>query len=396
MPEPETLPRVLIGETVTVTVQRLVTHYLADFPHETFTVKSNREVRQLFADMDFSLIVLDADTAFREISLIIKDIRAKEQEQGRAPAGVLCLIGAASQESKLLAAGASSCLAKPFAMEAFLDAVSLMAPDLLAPAQPEEPEAEAPQTPVGAHESYAQSDAGRLRAYDDAPAMERQGRGEARAGRVWDEAGQNADQAASARSPLATGLNVPPPPPIRKSASARLEFRSQRPLGDDRMRDDDSAPMAKKPRLRVSSGDLVFSQAHGGQEAGGQRRHAGAVSPSSQNFSLPGIKDESLDAAMLPLVPGLLHFLDNVYRECLNGKNSGSSRRVRDASARLAGRAETFGLGRLGKLARCVERAARANDQEAMFALIDDLDGIMRQYSSSLKEAYDAFTAMRR
>jgi hypothetical protein len=38
---------------------------------------------------------------------------------------------------------------------------------------------------------------------------------------------------------------------------------------------------------------------------------------------------------------------------------------VQEAAARMASRAEHFGLNRLGRLARCLERAAEARDEEA-------------------------------
>ena len=106
---------------------------------------------------------------------------------------------------------------------------------------------------------------------------------------------------------------------------------------------------------------------------------------------LPGIEGEYLETLMLPLVPGLLHTLKDTLKDAIRGKNEHQSLFVQEAVNRLSGKAEVFGLVRLAKIANCVERAAEADDFEAVDTLLEDLIAVTQRYIESLQECYDQF-----
>ena len=62
----------------------------------------------------------------------------------------------------------------------------------------------------------------------------------------------------------------------------------------------------------------------------------------------------------------------------------------------LAGRAEVFGLQKLGKIGRCVERAAEANDLEAVSTLLEDLDIVTKRYIAAIQECFQSFLSVDR
>ena len=129
--------------------------------------------------------------------------------------------------------------------------------------------------------------------------------------------------------------------------------------------------------------------------------HAGAASnifsqPALPMFPLSGLDGEAVDASLLPLVPGLIHALNDALSDARQGRDSGKTVLVQEAAGRLAGRAEVFGLQKLGKIGRCVERAAEADDLEAVSTLLEDLDIITRRYVAALQESFQSFISVDR
>jgi hypothetical protein len=121
-----------------------------------------------------------------------------------------------------------------------------------------------------------------------------------------------------------------------------------------------------------------------------------AVQPGAQMFVLPGLDGEAVDASLLPLVPGLIHALNDALTDAQHGRSSGKNVLVQEAAGRLAGRAEVFGLQKLGKFGRCVERAAEANDLDAVAVLLTDLDILTKRYAVALQESFQSFLSVDR
>ncbi|MCL1940007.1 MAG: Hpt domain-containing protein [Desulfovibrionaceae bacterium] len=78
-------------------------------------------------------------------------------------------------------------------------------------------------------------------------------------------------------------------------------------------------------------------------------------------------------------------------REIQQAAERGQSILIQEAAGRLAGKAEVFGLVKLGRIAHCVERAAEADDMEAVRTLLEDLGPVVTRYVQSLQECFNAF-----
>ena len=107
-------------------------------------------------------------------------------------------------------------------------------------------------------------------------------------------------------------------------------------------------------------------------------------------FPLPGT-DEALEEVMLPLIPGLIHALHDAMRDSSQGMELRRTILIQEATGRLAGKAEVFGLHKLSKMARCVERAAEADDLMAVQSLMGDLFAVCQRYLAALQECYRSF-----
>jgi len=100
---------------------------------------------------------------------------------------------------------------------------------------------------------------------------------------------------------------------------------------------------------------------------------------------------EGLDILVLPLTPGLIIALKDIMREIEQGAGHGQGILIQEASGRLAGKAEAFGLVKLGRVAHCVERAAEAGDLEAVYTLLEDLGPMIDRYVQSLQDCFNDF-----
>jgi CheY-like chemotaxis protein len=113
--------------------------------------------------------------------------------------------------------------------------------------------------------------------------------------------------------------------------------------------------------------------------------------PISLPVPLPGLDGEFLDPDALPFLPGLTDALTGALQDAAKGMDEERLPLVQEASARMASRAEHFGLNRLGRLARCLERAAEAQDKEASRTILEDLRRASQQYEKALEECYHSF-----
>ncbi|MDR2489407.1 MAG: response regulator [Desulfovibrio sp.] len=129
-----------------------------------------------------------------------------------------------------------------------------------------------------------------------------------------------------------------------------------------------------------------------------QSDNASAAFPQTETqlFPLPGLDGETVDMTLLPLVPGLIHALTDALNDARQGCHDGKSILVQEAAGRLASRAEVFGLLKLGKIGQCVERAAEANDLEAVSVLLGDLDTITQRYIDALQNCFQSFISVDR
>jgi hypothetical protein len=77
---------------------------------------------------------------------------------------------------------------------------------------------------------------------------------------------------------------------------------------------------------------------------------------------------------MQPLIPGLLSSLDEAMDDVRHGFSKADTIVVEEAAARIAARADNYGLRILARMARCVEMAAKARDKDALANILPELE----------------------
>jgi CheY-like chemotaxis protein/HPt (histidine-containing phosphotransfer) domain-containing protein len=77
---------------------------------------------------------------------------------------------------------------------------------------------------------------------------------------------------------------------------------------------------------------------------------------------------------MQPLIPGLLSSLDEAMDDVRRAFRTTDTSAVEEAAARIASRADNYGLRILARMARCVEMAAKAHDKDALANILPDLE----------------------
>lgn len=177
--------------------------------------------------------------------------------------------------------------------------------------------------------------------------------------------------------------------------------------GDETMRQNDADPLPAGAYEQVENGAVPETGTHEAatasfeedteeeKEAAVAHEASGQLS-SSTFFPLPGMNGEGLEAAVIPLTPGLIHALRDIMRDVDEAARREQSILAQEAAGRLAGKAENFGLVKLGKIARCVERAAEADDMEAVVTLLEDLGPVVARYIESLQKCFDSFLSLDR
>ena len=105
------------------------------------------------------------------------------------------------------------------------------------------------------------------------------------------------------------------------------------------------------------------------------------------SIPVPG-EDDSIFKDMLPLIPGLIVELSDAMEDAARGRDAKSPMLVQEAAERVAGKAEHFGLTRLERMARCVERAAEADDIEPMECVLADLENWIARYKEALQKLH--------
>lgn len=88
----------------------------------------------------------------------------------------------------------------------------------------------------------------------------------------------------------------------------------------------------------------------------------------------PGASPASVAEQMGPLIPGLIAALDEAMDDVRRGFSKADTVVVEEAAARIASRADNYGLRILARMARCVEMAAKARDKDALANILPDLE----------------------
>lgn len=423
-PQPS-LPRIIIGE-MTTSNRRLLVHYLTGIPHERLDALQQSQVLDLLHNSSASLIIFDTDMPESDIIGIISFLRRDEKTRNLP---VLTLTSHESQAVRMLEAGGTFTLDKPFSRKSLLALLAKAIPSL-APyvANAEDineilpafhsllPGSRALGGFSPASSSQPVPDAGRAfppaeqKPHSEDPPAVREPRTIAPAfmqsGPAKSEDSPKAETLCPSPAPGNLPLTAPAgtdveagpkripsdaPVPAKPAAENPDEVRQREDVSDpsfaalpDRVatseKDMGRTVTASSPREDASDAFKVPDSAIRAREG-----HKGLV------HVLPGIEGEPLDNELLPLLPGLVHFLRNVLQDIRKALAAGDSLLIQESAARLARQAEHFSLHKLGKIVRCVERAAEGDDLKAVAALLEDLESIASRYATSLESCFESF-----
>ncbi len=98
--------------------------------------------------------------------------------------------------------------------------------------------------------------------------------------------------------------------------------------------------------------------------------------------------EEEIDPDVVYLIPGLLDSLDMALQDAHAGRKNASFLSISEACMRIAGTADAHGLRVIKGIANCVERAANANDMEAVDDLLAELDNSLQNNKKKLEAIY--------
>lgn len=193
--------------------------------------------------------------------------------------------------------------------------------------------------------------------------------------------------AQTAQAPTAQSqAGATPPAPPAKSFAERIAERIAMHLGrsGERTPGNDAGTARHAPAQPARSDD--GARTGRAAPASGRDELAGRPSGPAQRPSAPGgqrpephAHNAHMGDDIEPFIPGLLETLDAALEDARRGRADGSTFAVQEAAARIAGKSESFGLRVLERIARCVERAATADDMEAVRDLLPELEAAVER-----------------
>ncbi len=400
-PEPDSgLPGVILAET-TAGNKKLLGHYLKEYPVESASAQRPEQAQELYAARPARLVIFDADMPESDTAAAIAAIRRLESERSLPPTAIMALVGHEAQIDRMRALGCSSELHKPFGPDSLRKALAAALPDIVTAPEPA-PAAELADAPPPQREDLED----RLERLilspdflpDSPPAASRRPAPEPAQAPAAPPVEPRPEPVFNLR-PITLRILDPAQPPS-ETAQPRPAPEATPSLFNLSPEDvTPPAPAAAEPATPVPSVrkddvpllDLIITEDADEPEPA----PLPTPSPAPKRTRPPGMAlvglDESVQLDMLPLVPGLIHSLRDALRLCAQGLADGGSVFVQEAAGHLAEQAESFGLEKLGKIARCVERAAEADDLEAVRTLLDDLNGVTLRYAAALQETYDTY-----
>ncbi|SBV97751.1 membrane hypothetical protein [uncultured delta proteobacterium] len=403
---------------------------------------SPQDACALYTRHPAAVVIMNADMPEVDITAAIKDIHADDADRGRTPAFTVALVGYSAQAARMMQAGCSRTVLKSLIDAELLRTVEELAPPpgaIPAPALPEQtaparPEPATPEIRLDAalsdippvREPAGPSTVGTAPATAETPAAPERG--------IFASVLPPSPPAAA--QPAAPAVT---PRPTEKVAATPAAAKSEGPelaLLDMIITDDDEEPAAApqpakpaksvkvtvkaaaKPVVKQSTEETAAPAAPAPSPApvaasttaaiaavtaavAEQPRKAAAPeavpaepgvgtfspAPAPISIPLPG-EEDSVFKDMLPLVPGLVIELNDAMADAERGKAQKSPMLVQAAAARVAGEAESFGLTRLERMARCVERAAAADDIEPMECVLADLEAWIERYTEALRKLH--------
>ena len=153
---------------------------------------------------------------------------------------------------------------------------------------------------------------------------------------------------------------------------------------------DDTAPHADSMGTEPEPGATQAEQAPGQPETA--QAASITASAAQKEMTRPDqgvtIEGEEIDPEVIHLIPGLLDSLEHALHDAYTGLENKSSLGISEACVRMAGTADAHGLRGIKGIANCVERAANANDLEAVTDLLAELDNAIKSGRANLEAMY--------
>lgn len=285
-----------------------------------------------------SIVLVDADMPGKGGPSAVKAIRRFETLQGLSEVPILALASRPEESAAMLEAGSTATLVKPLSRMRLIEMVTKLAPPLSVPFEQETSEG------TTAHAKSTVDITGTATETESAPA--------------------------------ASGYDERPIPSRAHTLDSvnEMNFTSEAELSGS------STVLTRpieNPLTRIEPEAIVTA----GISTSIQTNESATDTP-------------SLDISLIPLIPGLLGNIDDALRDAHRNVSTGSPLGVQEAAGRLAGTAASFGLRVLERMARCVERAAMADDLDAILNLLPELDNMVHRNKRALNDIHRMHKAM--
>ncbi len=323
---------VLVADDV-ASNRQLVRFFLEGLPYTVTETRSGEEAVARYMDSLPGMALVDADMPGSGGPHAVRSIRAYEEEQGITAIPVVALVSKPEEAAAMLHAGSTATLMKPLSRMRLIEMVTRLAP----PA---------------------------MRAFHIAP-----------------------KSSSSLPSAAADVHDVPKPgvPDAKQIASPALP-------------DTPPAPNAPHGHTAQSKPDVALPPAR----ANTKDEEVSPVMPKLATPAPTSVAPRTdrtpaspqLDMSLIPLVPGLVANMDEAMRDAQHGVRDNSPLGVQEAVGRLAGTAASFGLRDLERMSRCVERAAEADDLEAILTLLPELETMVRRNQRALSDIHRMHASM--
>ena len=389
-----TTPVQILVSDMTTSNLRLISHYLNQhgLPHKE--CKGMQAIINACTQEPANLIIVDADMPEDDLKTMLHKVHTVETANNWPPAAILALISHQGQEERMRAIGTHHILHKPFGKDEFVKMVHKAVPSLhngsVSKTEFTPPKAVAapgPQMPTHSSEPYIQ----RLLAG---------GMADARPNLSHDAARETA-KGLSTRAAIAgvlerTGAVLPGAGQASTAAAAAALAANKVAIQREKKLEALHKGRAKSTSPAVRKITVVqkpFSPENNTPRQGAvpvrmQRAAPSAPQPQSTSVALPGIEGATINAQMLPLAPGLILSLRDALAMCEKAAQDNSIGAVQEAMETISQKAAVFQLDKLEKMASCVQRAAAANDSEAVSTLMEDMRSFVLRHIAAVEECF--------
>jgi CheY-like chemotaxis protein len=145
---------------------------------------------------------------------------------------------------------------------------------------------------------------------------------------------------------------------------------------------------AGKKKWRVPLLDLIISSLDENAPDKEQEEGSPASGKEAGLCRVAGTQNDYLRADMLPHIPDFLIVLEDTLEDLDKARREMDLEAVHRLASRMIEQAAAYGLEALENMARCAEKAAQAQDQEAVGYIAEDLSTLGRRYLVNLNLTY--------